>query len=229
MHKPSEYERYLIHERMRYGWKNDEDNDYPDWLALEEETYYWIFKLSRKIYVPLDGSTVPKSLLKQIEYIPTIRFLRYRDISPALKEAIKDIAVEFESLKNDIKNPEMWRKQNVLSNAGIERWQITVDIVYKCRHVQPDPEWRENWEKENLKPYCTRREAEGIALEYVNKTKGINLTEIDSDSGKAKYYYFLKAKNAVFKMRYGYHGKENYYNDIGIIEVDMLSRGVKEI
>jgi hypothetical protein len=230
MHKPSAYEQYLHNEIQRYGWKVDEENDIPCWLFLEFETYYWIFRLSRKIYKPLDEHTVSKKLLRQIEQIPTIRFLRYRDISPALKGAINEIADEFNSLQEDLKNPEMWKKPYVLSKAGLDRWQKTTELVNKCQAVQPDPEWRENWEKENLRPYCTRREAEAIAFDYVKKNKGIDLTEINPEDGKHKYYYILKAKDGIFKMRYGLWSMEgNPFHDKGVIEVDMLSNNVKEI
>ena len=230
MHRLSAYEKYILNEIHRYGWEADEENDFPCWLVLENETYDWIFRLSRKMHWPLDEHTVSKRLLRQIEQIPTIRFLRYRDISPALKEAINEIADEFNSLQEDLKKSEMWRKPYVLSKAGLDRWQRATELVYKCREVQPDPEWRENWEKENLRPYCTRREAENIAFEYVVKNKGIDLTEMDPEDGKRKYYYFLKAKNGVFKMRYGSWSKEgNPFYDIGVIEVDMLTRSVKDI
>ena len=96
---------------------------------------------------PLEDHVVSKRLLKQIEQIPTIRFLRYRDISPALKEAISEIAAEFESLQNDLKKSEMWRKPNILSETGVHRWKRATEMVYKCLDVQPDPEWREHWEK----------------------------------------------------------------------------------
>ncbi len=230
MHIPSEYEKYIQNETRRFGLETDEENDFPYWLILEHETYYWIFRLSREMYGPLNNPSVSKRLLKQIEQIPTIRFLRYRDISPVLKGAINEIAAEFYSLRTDLKNPEMWRKPNVLSKAGIDRWQKATELVNKCRHVQPDTEWRENWEKENMRPYCTRKEAEAIAFDYVMKNKGINLTEINPDDGKHKYYYFFKAKNGVFKMRYGSWSKEGKpFLDIGVVKVDMLSQNIKEI
>lgn len=103
MHIPSAYELYLLDESRRYGWGNDEENDFPAWLILEQETYNWMFKLSRKMYWLLNNRTVSKSFLKRIEQIPTIRFLRYRDISPSLKQAIIMIVQEFTSLKQDLK------------------------------------------------------------------------------------------------------------------------------
>ena len=230
MHIPYVYERYLLNEKDRYGWASGEDNEFPCWLILECETWYWIFRLSRKMQLPLENLTVSKQLLQQIKQIPTVRFLRYRDISPALKGAIGEITAEFASLQNDLKKSEMWTKPNVLSKVGIERWKRAAELVNKCRNVQPDPQWRENWEKENLFPYCTRREAETIAFEYVSKNKRIDLMEHNPDDGRDKYYYFLTAKDGVFKMRYGSWSKEgNPFQDIGIIEVDMLSKSIKEI
>ena len=81
MHAPSAYELYLMREQRRYGWSASDDNDFPAWLILEQETYYWIFYLSRSIREPLYYSTVSKQMLERIEKIPTIRFLRNRDIS----------------------------------------------------------------------------------------------------------------------------------------------------
>lgn len=230
MHKSSAYERYIQYEIHRCGLEADKENDFPCWLVLEHETYYWIFRLSRKMHWSLDEHTVSKRLLRQIEQIPTIRFLRYRDISPALKGAINEIVDEFNLFQEDLKKTEMWRKPYVLSKAGFDRWQKATELVYKCLGVQPDPEWRENWEKEYFRPYCTRREAETIAFDYVSKNKGIDLTEMNPEDGKHKYYYFLKAKDGVFKMRYGSWSKEgNPFHDIGVIEVDMLSQSVREI
>ena len=62
MHKPSAYERYIQDEIHRYGWEADEENDFPCWLVLEHETYYWIFRLSRKMHWSLDEHTVSKRL-----------------------------------------------------------------------------------------------------------------------------------------------------------------------
>ena len=228
---PSAYELYIYHERERYGWENSEENDFPWWLILEQETIEWLFKLSRKMQLPHNNGIVSKRLLKQIEQIPTIRFLRYRDISPSLKQAITVIAQEFTSLYQDLKAREMWKKPNLLSKNGIKRWQRTAEVVSECNwKIKPDPEWREQWEKENVQPYCTRREAEAIAFAYIRKSKGIDLNEIDQDDKKHKYYYFLMAKEGVFKMKYGIWVKEKPpFHDIGIIEVDMLSLRIREL
>lgn len=231
MHAPSAYEIYIMNEIQRYGWGNNEENEFPSWLILENETYNWIFKLSRKMYGVLNNRTVSKRFLKQIEKIPTIRFLRYRDISPSLKQAIILLAQEFTALKQDLNKPEMWKRVNVLSKEGIKRWQRSAELVSNCSwSVKPDPEWRENWEKENVKPYCTLREAETIAFKYIMDSKGIDLKEMDQDINKQKYYYFCKAKEGVFKMRYGSWGKEwGAFLDIDIIEVDMLLQSVREL
>ncbi len=191
MHKPSAYEQYIQNEIHRYRWQVDEGNEFPCWLVLEHETYYWIFRLSRKMHLPLDGHTVSKRLLRQIEQIPAIRFLRYRDISPVLKRAINEIADEFNSLQKDLKKSEMWRKPYVLSKAGIDRWQRAAELVYKFRGIQPDPQWRENWEKENLRFYCKQREAETIAFDHVAKNKGMDYTETDPNNDKRECHYFL--------------------------------------
>ena len=142
MHLPSPYEVYLREERARCKYTKNK------WLELESETYRWIFDLEREVCWVGRNRTVPKRLMKQMESIPTIRFLRYRDISPVLKEAIKRIASEFASLNEDLKNPEMWRNPSALSGKGLRRWEQTVQILYECRYVTPDPEWRLNWENE---------------------------------------------------------------------------------
>ncbi len=50
MHKSSAYERYIQYEIHRCGLEADKENDFPCWLVLEHETYYWIFRLSRKMH-----------------------------------------------------------------------------------------------------------------------------------------------------------------------------------
>ena len=152
MHAPTAYEKYLLHERMRYGWESNEDNDFPAWLILEEETYDWMLSLSRKMNRLFHDCNVSKQMLDRIEKIPTIRFLRYRDISPSLKEAVTSISSEFASLNVALKQPEMWKKPHLLSKSGAERWRIATDIVTKNLYVAPDPLWREKWEKENVRP-----------------------------------------------------------------------------
>ena len=226
MHIPSAYELYILDERERYGWKNDEGNDFPAWLVLESETNYWIVNLGRKMYRPLNDRIVSKRLLKQIEQIPTIRFLRYRDISPSLKQAINLIAQEFSFLKLDLNNPEMWEKTNLLSKVGIKRWRRAVELVSDCEwSVKPDPDWREK-----VRPYCTRSEAEAIVCEYIMDSKGIDLNEIEKDSNKHKYYCVRMAKDGLFKMRYGIWSKEGSpFHDLGVVQMDMLSLGIKEI
>ena len=228
MHIPSSYELYIQNEMIRYGLETNEENDFPSWLVLEHETYDWISRLSRKMGSPLNDHIVSKGRLKQIEQIPTIRFLRYRDISPGLKEAIEEIASEFDSLQKDLKKAEMWRRPNLLSREGIDRWRRATESVCNCLMVQPDPEWRENWEKEKYYPYCTRREATAIAFEYVRKYKKIDLTEIDQYDGKHKYSYNSKAKYGVLKMSYGMWSRKASlsFHNIGVIEVDMLSKRV---
>ena len=62
MHKSSAYERYIQYEIHRCGLEADEENDFPCWLVLEHETYYWIFRLSRKMHWSLDEHTVSKRL-----------------------------------------------------------------------------------------------------------------------------------------------------------------------
>ena len=230
MHAPTSYERYLFHERMRYGWESDEENDFPAWLVLEEETYGWMFSLSRKMYCLLRNRNVSKQMLDRIGKIPTIRFLRYRDISPSLKEAVISIASEFASLNVALKQPEMWKKPHLLSKLGTERWGIASGIVTKCLHATPDPLWRENWEKEQVRPYCTRREAEILASEYILANTGSNLEGLDPGDGKHKYYTFCKAKDGIFKLRYGVWGKlGDPYHDYGVVIVNMLTREIRLI
>ena len=125
----------------------------------------------------------------------------------------------------------MWEKPNLLSKEGIKRWQRTAEIVSEWDwKIKPAPEWREKWEKENVQPYCTRREAESIAFEYIRNSRGIDLNEIDQDDNKHKYYCFRMAKEGVFKMRYGIWSREGSpFHDIGIIEVDMLTQSIREL
>lgn len=225
MHAPSAYERYLLRERARYGWENSEDNEYPAWLVLEQETYDWIFRLSRRILDPWHNATVSKQMLNRVETIPTIRFLRYRDISPVLKNTIADIAAEFALLNEDLKSPEMWMRPFLLSKDGIDRWGKTAEIVCEKLHVLPDPEWRENWERKNLAPYCTRKEAEEIATDLLRKSRGIDLREKDPENGRSIYYCFRSAKEGIYKLRFGKWGRfDDPYNDIGAVIVDMLTK-----
>lgn len=151
--------------------------------------------------------------------------MRYRDISPVLKAAISEIGTEFISLHEDLKCPEMWRRPHLLSKIGLQRWKKTTKIVESCLNVSPDPEWREKWEKERVSPYCTRKEAIIIAVKYVLENIGIDLEEIDSENGKAKYHYSFLAKGGRFRMPFGKWGKiGNPDKDIGVVEVDMLTR-----
>lgn len=148
MRSPYPYELYLMDERSRHWEKLPKGEDFPRWLELEHETFYWMVDLSRKMHRVLSDSIVSKALLKRIGQIATIRFLRYRDISPVLKDAIIEISTEFKSLSTDLEKPEMWFKENLLSKLGNERWRRATDIVAECLYVQPDPDWRITWERE---------------------------------------------------------------------------------
>lgn len=228
MHAPSAYELYLIHESQRYGWENNDENEFPAWLLLEQEAYYWIFRLSRRICDPLYSNTVSKQMLERVAKIPSIRFLRYKDISPSLKEAFHEIALEFSLLNEDLKRQEMWKGPYLLSKTGIDRWEKTAQKVSIYRDIKPDPEWRESWEKERLSPYCTRREAEKIAREYLLNIELIDLSEINLEDGMHKYYCKCKAKNGLFRLEYGLWGNSgNPFIYLGVVEVDMLSRRAK--
>ena len=229
MHAPTSYERYLLHERSRYGWESNEENDFPTWLMLEEETYNWMFSLIRKMD-QVHGGVVSGQFLSRIDALPSIRFLRYRDISPSLKKAIKDITVEFASLRDDLKQPEMWKRPNLLSRTGAERWKKAAKTVDKSIYAVPDPIWRENWEKENTYPNLTRKEAEDLASEYILQRTGIDLDEIDPSDGKRKYSAFFSAKNGIFKLRYGVWGKlGDPSHNYGIVEVNMLTRDINMV
>lgn len=228
MHKLSPYELYLFEENRRYGYETTEENDYPAWLKLENDAYYWIFRLSRKM--PFVDRSISNRVLNRIEMIPNIRFLRYRDISPSLKQAFKDLSEEFSSLREDYKLEKMWDKPNVLSDLGMERWTEATFKVHECRDILPDPDWRENWEKERLYPYCTRKEAELIAFEFIKQEYDLNLYE-KTEKNRSKYYYYRKAKDGKFKMEFGkcIYSDVGYDTDIvlGVAEVDMLSRDVR--
>ena len=147
MHLPIAYESYLNKEIIKHMIASNNGDEYPAWLVLEEETYNWIRNLERKLMFVIWSRIVSKEFLERIGKIPTIRFSRYRDISPSLKEAIITIANEFASLNEDLKCPEMWERQCLLSYIGFKRFERTINIVDKCYHVMPDPEWRDDWEK----------------------------------------------------------------------------------
>ena len=161
MHRLTAYESYLLDEKAKYS----EDEMLPAWLVLEKEAYSWIFRLSRRMDCSLQDAVVPTHLLAAIDKIPTIRFLKYRDISPALKEAITAIAAEVSLLKEDLQRPEMWKKPNLLSKNGLERWKITTKLVCDCVTISPDTEWRENWIKERELLNHTNKEEENRSSE----------------------------------------------------------------
>lgn len=146
MRKLLPYEAYLYDEVQKYGWIK-QDN-YPAWLALEMDTFYWIMNLSCKMRNTLESHVISKNMYERIKIIPEIRFLRYRDISPVLKGAIAEITVEFVLLQEDLSNPEMWLRPYLLSRSGVERWRKAAEIVSSCRYIKPDSEWREKWKEQ---------------------------------------------------------------------------------
>ena len=164
MHRLTEYESYLLDESAKYGFSFcHTEKCLPPWLVLERETYGWMFRLSRRMYNTLQNAVVSSQLRAIIEKIPTNRFLKYRDISPGLKEAISDIGEEFFSLNEDLKRPEMCKQPGLLSKEGLDRWEKSARLVFECVRIVPDPAWRENWEKEREFSYHTREEAENSA------------------------------------------------------------------
>ena len=86
MHLPIAYESYLNKEIIKHMIASNNGDEYPAWLVLEEETYNWIRNLERKLMFVIWSRIVSKEFLERIGKIPTIRFSRYRDISPSLKE-----------------------------------------------------------------------------------------------------------------------------------------------
>jgi len=226
MYKLTLYEQYIQSEIRRYGWP-DNENDFPYWLVHENSLCYWMFRLNRSMYPAIWYSTVSKQMLKRIEHIPEIRFLKYRDISPVLMDALHIITDEFYLLREDLKDQAMWKRPYLLSWHGVQRWKKAKDIVYESMLVEPDPDWRENWEKEKAAPLCTRREAENIARDYLIEHNGIDLEEIDPAGNSRRYYYHMKAKNGLFKLVFGIW-IDGRIGESNMIIVDMLSRKVIE-
>lgn len=146
MHKLTPYEVYLLDEDSKFGCVYGiKDETCPKWLEMEHETYRWIFMLSRTMGMYYNNRTISNKMIERINQIQTIRFLRYRDISPVLKKAIEVISREFISLKTDLAVPVMWKKENILSREGLSRWRKAGEVVSDCCHVIPDVEWREKW------------------------------------------------------------------------------------
>lgn len=181
------------------------------------------------MYETLQQGHVSKQMIYRLDHIPPKKLLRYRNLSTSLQEDIRIIGIEFAELNKDLKKTEMWRKPFIMSTLGLQRWKKSIEVLSDCLGVKPDPEWRENWEKKKMHPYCTRKEAELLALDYVLKDKGLDLHETDPDNDKNKYYYSQKVKNGIFTMKYGAWNKGigAPMQDIGAIEIDMLSREIK--
>ena len=222
MHRYTEYEDYIQSELQRYGWPVEE-NDFPFWLAHEYKIYYWLFRLGRSMYNAAWYSTVSKQMLKRIDHIPEIRLLKYRDVSPSLMDSLYTVTSEFKLFREELKSEKMWRKPYLLSRSGVQRWKEVQDIVYKSMQAIPDPEWRENWEKEKVYPFCTRREAEDIARKYIKEHIGINLDDPDIDK---QYFYHSKAKDGLFKFLYKPCTEDGHKSEYECIIVDMLARKV---
>lgn len=142
MHLPSSYELYLLEEDKRC-YKTG--TKCPEWLNHEHIVYYWIFRLSRSMEWPLmSGNTVSKQMLLRVKNIPTSRMLKYRDVSPELRNALNNIATAFSKLDKQLQGPEMWRRPYLLSLKGQEVWKEAGVVVYEGRHVNaPEVGWRD--------------------------------------------------------------------------------------
>ena len=68
------------------------------------------------------------------------------------------------------------------------------------------------------------------ACKYILKKRGIDLSKINQEDGRHEYYYSCHAKDGLFKMEYGSRNGGSFpFHELGNIEVDMLSRSVKEV
>lgn len=68
----SEYENYLNKETRLLGKWIDDRFICPDWLRLEFRTYYWVWRLSRKLGRILTDTTVSQQFLDRLENIVQI-------------------------------------------------------------------------------------------------------------------------------------------------------------
>lgn len=231
MRKPLIYEKYLHDEIKRYGWENSADNELPSWLIHEINVYNWIFRLSRTLNKPIYNRTVSNNLIIRLKNIRNNSNKRYENISSELQGAVDAVSNELGKLYEDLTHDaSLWTREHLLSKAGIHRWKQSVVVVDDCLAVIPNPDWREQWEKSIVSPYCTRREAEIIAIEFAKKIKGLDLYEIDPKCGKAVYYHNNMAKNGIFKMCYGCFVRDGGLpmRELGVIVVDMLNLRVSE-
>lgn len=228
MRKMYAYENYLSNEIRIYGWEESEENEFPSWLKHEYKVYYWMFNLSRGMCVPIvNNYAVSNQLMFRLKNIRNSSHARYMNISPELHNAVNNLCSELGSLYDDLSSDSsLWKEEHVLSKTGIERWEKAVDFGMNCINVKPNPEWREQLEKSISAPYCTRHEAERIAIEFVKNAEGIDLLETNPEDGKKNYYFYNDTKNNIFKMSYGYYVRNDGppMKKIGVIKVDMLKR-----
>lgn len=156
MHKPTPYENYLFEQNKKYGffwlYSSSEwvERGIPSWLIHEYKTYYWIFDLIRKMRDVLDYSNVPSQIQFRISTIETIRFRKYENISPVLKESVEEIVSILSELHTDLQDPGMWKRRNLLSYKGHVRWERAYHDISPYTYIIPDVDWREEWIKENL-------------------------------------------------------------------------------
>lgn len=226
-HAPTGYEFYILFERQRYGFETNEENDFPTWLKMEDEAYHWMISLNHKMYSTFQDHIVSKETLRRINHISTIRFLRYRDISPILKTALQAMITELVSLSHELSNDNMWKRPCLLSWPGFIRWKEATQKISELLYINPDPSWRENWEKTNCAPYCTRLEAQDLAFDYILQTYNIDLKDKAIDG---LYYIRSTAKHGIFRMHYSRRiPSDDTLHNTGIIEVNMLSKTVRPL
>lgn len=216
------YYSYLRLERCRYGYYNSEDNEVPEWLIHEYAAFDWLQNWDRLMQRTSRLGNVSKQTILRMKSIRTCPYIRYKDLSPALEKSVQAIACELSNLSNELFSDDEYQpEEKRLSPSELERWKEAERVSIECTQIRPDREWRENWEKENVAPDCTRMEATVIAAEYVLEKCNIELDIRDGFGSD----WSAKAKNHVLKFSFE-TGEDFTEKKCGTVTVDMTARKV---
>lgn len=199
MRKLSQYECYLHEQRRFFFYFEDNDNEIPYWLIFEENAYYWMASLTKKLkWVLINGGTFSIRLQEKMKNAVRHRVHRYRSISPELKEAVRAFAEYVSSTYAKLlSEPDFWLNEYTLSKKGRSFFEQELKTIYQFEDVKPDRGWRIREEREKAFPYLCRYDAFEAARIAVEKEYSIRIN-IERDRSTSPYYSMhATCKNSV--------------------------------
>lgn len=136
MRKLFPYEVYLASEFEHYRFDTDK---MPSQIVHEKIVFSWMVALERNMAEACSRNLLYPSLAERLKNIRTNHHGRYRNLSPVLNEIVHSFISECGDLYDDLTDgKDMFKKRNVLSKHGRERFETTLKKLIDLLQTLPE-------------------------------------------------------------------------------------------